>query len=154
MFRSYDDTKANIEKYLARIGNTWANLFLHHAFHAFYVGLASFWLARKSRDGQQQQQQHQQWQERGKLFTLALKKWAESSHWTFENKWCLLEAEDAYCNNDFEAAKKYYGKAISSAKDHKVRYSRNNDLYRVVFRLLTLNAAIVLLVHQRRSFGL
>jgi hypothetical protein len=118
MFRSYDGTKANIEKYLACIGNTWANLFLHHAFQAFYIGLASFWLARKSRDGQQQQQQ---WQERGKLSTLELKKWAESSQWTFENKWYLLEAEDAYCNNDVEAAKTYCEKAIASANNHKVR---------------------------------
>jgi hypothetical protein len=147
IFRSYDDSKNYAEKYLACISNTWANLFLNHAFHSFYISLISFWLARKSRDGQQ-------WHERGKKCKLTLKKWAESSQWTFENKCYLLEAEDAYCNNDFEAAKKYYGKAISSAKDHKVRYSRNNDLYRVVFRLLTLNAAIVLLVHQRRSFGL
>ena len=41
--------------------------------------------------------------------------------WTFENKWYLLEAEESYFNRDFEAAKAYYEKAISSAKDHKVR---------------------------------
>jgi hypothetical protein len=33
----------------------------------------------------------------------------------------LLEAEESYCKNDFEAAKTYYEKAVSSAKDHKVR---------------------------------
>jgi predicted ATPase len=115
MFRSYDDTKENIEKYLACIGNTsWANLFLHHAFQEFYIGLISFWLARKSRDGQQ-------WYERGNNSKLALKKWAKSSKWTFENKWYLLEAEESYCNNDFEADKTFYEKAMSSAKDHKVR---------------------------------
>ncbi|KAK1743977.1 putative AAA ATPase [Skeletonema marinoi] len=111
-FRSYDGTKENIGKYLACIGNTWANLFINHSFHAFYIGLISFWLARKSKDGQH-------WIERGKSSKLALKKWAESSSWTFENKWFLLEAEESFCNNNYDAAKTYYDKAISSAKDHK-----------------------------------
>jgi predicted ATPase len=114
MFRSYDDSKQYTEKYLACISNTWANLFLVHAYHIFYVGLISFWLARKSTG-------EQQWRERGEKSKLALKKWAELSKWTFENKWYLLEAEESYCNNDSEAAKTYYAKAVSSAKDHKVR---------------------------------
>jgi predicted ATPase len=70
-FRSYDGTKESIEKYLACISNTWANLLLHHAFHAFYIGLVFFWLARMSRG-------EQQWHERGNKSKLALKKWAES----------------------------------------------------------------------------
>jgi len=89
-------------------------LFLHHAVHAFYIGLISFWVARKLNDGQQ-------WHERGKRSKLALKKWAESSQWTFQNKWYLLEAEESYCNNDFNAAKTYYENAIAAAKSHKVR---------------------------------
>ena len=96
------------------VDKTWANLFLAHANNAFYIGLISFWLARKSTDGQQ-------WYERGVKSKLALKKWAKSSKWTFENKWYLLEAEESYCSNDFEAAKTFYAKAASSAKDHKVR---------------------------------
>jgi len=67
MFRSYDDTKHYAEKYLACISNTWANLFLAHAHHSFYIGLINFWLARKSRwssDGQQ-------WCERGNRSKLA-----------------------------------------------------------------------------------
>jgi len=154
MFRSYDGTKDNTEKYLACIGHTWANLFLHFAFHSFYIGLISFWLARKSTDGQQQQQQ---WYERGKSSKVALQKWAESSLWTFENKWFLLEAEDACCNNDVEAAKMYYDKAISSAKDHKVSKIeyRKIDLNRVlsVQVLLTKTLHLILLVPQRRSIG-
>ncbi len=59
--------------------------------------------------------------ERGNKSKLALKQWAESSQWTFENKWYLLEAEESFCNNDFEAAKTYYDKAVLSAKSHKVR---------------------------------
>jgi len=112
MFRSYDDTKENTETYLACIRNTWANLFFGHAIHAFYVGLISFWLARKLKE-------ERQWHEMGNKYKLVLKKCAESSQWTFENKWYLLEAEESFCNNDFEAAKAYYEKAISSARSHK-----------------------------------
>ena len=150
MFRSYDNTKANIEKYLARIGNTWANLFLAHAYHAFYVGLISFWLARKSRDGQQ-------WHERGNKSKLALKQWAESSQWTFENKWYLLEAEESFCNNDFEAAKTYYEKAVSSAKSHKVRgCEQMRMLTRDSIGLYShfLCVLFLYLVRTRRSIGL
>jgi hypothetical protein len=113
-FRSCDDTKENCEKYFTCIGNTWSNLLLLHALHTFYIGLISFWLARQSREAQL-------WHERGKKSKLSLKKWAETSQWTFENKWYLLEAEESYCNNDINAAKKYYEKALSSAKNHKVR---------------------------------
>ena len=119
MFRLFDDSKHYTEKYLDCAVNTWANLFLNHAFHAFYMGLISFWLARKSEEGQQ-------WRERGKRSQLALKEWAESSQWTFENKWFLLEAEESYCNNDFDKAESFYEKAILSAKDHKVSQIEGN----------------------------
>jgi histidine kinase len=114
MFRSYDDMVENIEKYFAFQETTWACLFFAHAVHAFYTGLISFWVARKSSD-------RQQWHERGERSKLALKKWAESSLWTFEHKWYLLEAEESYYYNDFEVAELFYEKAISSAKEHKVR---------------------------------
>eukprot|EP00984_Skeletonema_dohrnii_P036573 scaffold37688_cov139-Skeletonema_dohrnii-CCMP3373.AAC.1 len=114
MFRLYDDSKHYTEKYLDCVDNTWANLILQHAFQVFYTGVISFWVARKSRD-----EDGQQWHNRGMRSKLALKKWAESSQWTFENKWFLLEAEESYCNKDFEVAKLFYEKAISSAKDHK-----------------------------------
>ena len=113
VFRFYDDDKLNAEKYLDCIVNTWANLTYAHSVHAFYMGLIYFWLARNSRE-------EQQWHERGTRSKLALKKWAESSQWTFENKWYLLEAEESYCNGDFDTAYKFYEKAISSAKEHKV----------------------------------
>ena len=151
-FRSYDDLKESIGRYLACVRKTWANLFINHAFHAFYIGLVFFWLARKSGD---RPGDGQQWNERGKLSKLALKKWAESSSWTFENKWFLLEAEESFCNNNFDAAKIYYEKAIASAKDHKVSWRRSGRLneynpIRVTHQMLLL----VLSVHQRRSFGL
>ncbi|KAL7439121.1 hypothetical protein ACHAXM_006808 [Skeletonema potamos] len=124
-FRSCDDTKENCEKYFTCIGNTWSNLFLHHALHTFYIGLISFWLARQSREAQL-------WHERGKKSKLSLKKWAETSQWTFENKWYLLEAEESYCNNDINAAKKYYEKALSSAKNHKGAMGKCNSLFKFV----------------------
>jgi tetratricopeptide (TPR) repeat protein len=114
LFRSYDGTKENIEKSLACIGNTWANLLLAHAYHAFYAGLISFWLAREARE-------EQHWYQRGNQAKLALRSWAQTSPWTFENKWYLLEAEESFYIKDFDAAKAYYEKAVSSAKSHKVR---------------------------------
>jgi len=113
LFRSFDETKDSAEKYLACSENTWAHLFFAHSIHTFYIGLISFWLARKSRDGQQ-------WQQRGEKFRIALKRWAEYCNWTFENKWYLLEAEQAYCDNNFDSAEIFFAKAISSAKEHKV----------------------------------
>jgi predicted ATPase len=123
IFRSYDDTKIASESYFACSETTWANLLIHHAPQTFYIGLISFWVARKSREEQQQQQQ-QQWYQRGNKSKLELKHWAESSRWNFEHKWYLLEAEEAFCNSEFESAKFFYEKAISSATDHKVRLVR------------------------------
>ena len=115
LFRCHDDAKKYAEKYFDCCETVWASLFFLHASQSFYIGLTSFWLARKSREEQQL------WYHRGNQSKEALKKWAESSLWTFENKWYLLEAEESYCNNDFEAAKSFYKKAVSSAKNHKVR---------------------------------
>eukprot|EP00984_Skeletonema_dohrnii_P025758 scaffold14943_cov67-Skeletonema_dohrnii-CCMP3373.AAC.1 len=50
IFRSYDDTIENIEKYFALQENTWGILLLAHAVHAFHTGLISFWVARKSKE--------------------------------------------------------------------------------------------------------
>ncbi len=113
IFRSYDDTVENIEKFIALQDTTWGNLFIAHAVHCFYTGLISFWVARKSKE--------QKWARRGNYSKSALRKWADSSQWTFQNKWYLLEAEESFCSNDFETAKAYYKKAVTSAKQHKVR---------------------------------
>ena len=51
LFRSYDGTKENIGKYLACIVNTWANLFVAHANHAFYLASSPFgWPESRGRD--------------------------------------------------------------------------------------------------------
>jgi hypothetical protein len=114
MFRSHNDTKYYAMKYFDCSDKTWANtLFVNHSVHAFYMGLISFWVARKSRE--------REWNDRGERFKAALRRWTESSKWTFENKWFLLEAEESYCKRNFVEAKSFYEKAISSAKKHKVR---------------------------------
>ena len=113
MFRSYDDAKENVSKFFDCREHAWANLLTNHINHALYTGLISFWVARKSG--------LQYWFGRGNECKLTIKSWAESSQWTFENKWYLLEAEESFSNNDYEAAKSFYTQAISSAKLHKVR---------------------------------
>ncbi|KAK1737762.1 putative AAA ATPase [Skeletonema marinoi] len=113
MFRCYDDVKFYIEKVYACRDNSWATLFYAHSGEAFSVGLINFWLARKER------KKHQQWFMRGSENKLALKRWTQSCQWTFEAKWYLLEAEEAFCNHDYEAAKPFYEKAMLSAYQHK-----------------------------------
>ena len=116
MFRLDDETKDYTEKILACIAkSTWSNLIFTHSCRAFYIGLASYWVVRCSSD------REQWWFDRGNESKLALKKWAETCQWTFEHKWYLLEAEEAFCNRNFDDAKAYYEKAVTSAKDHKVR---------------------------------
>eukprot|EP00984_Skeletonema_dohrnii_P017276 scaffold7833_cov101-Skeletonema_dohrnii-CCMP3373.AAC.1 len=112
MFRSYNDAKEYVSKYFDCCENAWANLMVTHVHHALFTGLISFWVARKSRDAQF-------WFARGNESKLTLKRWAESSPWTFENKWYLLEAEESFSHNDYEVAKLFYKQAISSAKLHK-----------------------------------
>ena len=41
------------------------------------------------------------------------------SLWNFQNKTCLLQAEQKFCERDFEEAEKLYDAAISSSKEHK-----------------------------------
>ena len=115
MFRLYDETEACAEKFLdCFVRSTWANLIFVHSFRSFYIGLASFWIARSSSDTEQ-------WYEIGNKSKLALRKWAETCRWNFEHKWYLLEAEEAFCDGRYDDAKAYYMKAVTSAKDHKVR---------------------------------
>eukprot|EP00984_Skeletonema_dohrnii_P034453 scaffold33562_cov125-Skeletonema_dohrnii-CCMP3373.AAC.7 len=112
MFRSYDDAKEYVSKFYDCRENAWANLMVTHINTALYTGLISYWVARKSRDTKY-------WFARGNESKLTFKRWAESSQWTFENKWYLLEAEESFCYNDYEVAKLFYKQAISSAKLHK-----------------------------------
>ena len=124
IFRSYNDMKENIENYFALGETVWLTLFVGHSMHSFYTGLISFWVFRKSRE--------EQWHQRGTLSKAALRRWAGSSQWNFENKWYLLEAENAFSNNDIEGAKTYYEKSIESAKNHKVSDQKSRVHHRYI----------------------
>ena len=50
----------------------------------------------------------------------ALEKLLElASTWNFQNKTYLLQAEEQFCERNFEAAERSYDNAISSSKEHK-----------------------------------
>jgi len=115
MFRSYDDAKEHVSKFFDCRVNAWTNLLTMQGMF-LYAGLVSFWVARKSG--------LQCWFGRGSECKITLKRWAESSQWTFENKWYLLEAEELFSNNDYEAAKSFYTQAISSAKFSQGKMTR------------------------------
>jgi hypothetical protein len=59
------------------------------------------------------------WAERGQAAKFATKKWAESSRHNFQHRVYLLEAEEAFCNNDNEHAQLLYENAISAARKHQ-----------------------------------
>ena len=48
-----------------------------------------------------------------------MKKWAESSQHNFQAQAYLLEAEEAFSNNEAERAESLYEMAMSSAKEHR-----------------------------------
>ena len=77
----------------------------------FYGGIVAFWVYRQTKDPI--------WAERGRSAKIAFEKWAESSQHNFQHKVYLLEAEEAFCNNDNEQAQLYYEMAMSSAKEHR-----------------------------------
>jgi len=87
-------------------------LFFHQTAHAFYSGLISFWIYRKTSDPL--------WMERGRQAKLAMKKWAEAaSEHNFLHKVYLMEAEEAFSSDDAELAKSMYEKAVATAKKHR-----------------------------------
>ncbi|KAL3800898.1 hypothetical protein ACHAW5_002049 [Stephanodiscus triporus] len=85
-------------------------MYFLYANHKFYGGLVAFWVYRQSHDPT--------WAERGRTAKVAMMKWAEWSHHNFQHRVYLLDAEDAFCNNDTERAQLLYEKAVSTARDH------------------------------------
>jgi predicted ATPase len=110
MFREYDDMKLFAEKFFSMNDRNWILLF-SHVFRNYYGGIVSFWVYRQTKDST--------WIERGRSAKVIMKKWAESSHHNFQHKVYLLEAEEAFCNNDTEGAQLLYEKAVSTARDHR-----------------------------------
>lgn len=110
IFREYDQMKSLAEQYFQLTFKSWTLLFSTSA-RVFISGLASFWIYRQTGDVI--------WIERGQKAKKSLSHWTGSCEWNFSNKFCLLEAEEYWCNDDCEHAKASYNKAIYYAKEHK-----------------------------------
>lgn len=110
MFREYEQVKVLAEQYFSYDPTSWSLLYAHTT-QAFMSGLVAFWVLRKTNDCI--------WAERGQKAKLAMNKWAHSSVHNFQHKVYLLEAEEAFCLNDFDSAKSLYEKSISFAKKHR-----------------------------------
>ncbi|KAL7547548.1 hypothetical protein ACHAWF_010831 [Thalassiosira exigua] len=110
MFREYEEMKSNAESFFSFNLHTWTLMYNHVAL-TLYSGLASWWIFRRTNDST--------WAARGRSAKVQMNKWAETSRHNFENKAFLLEAEEAFCNNDIKGAKSFYERAISSAKQHR-----------------------------------
>jgi hypothetical protein len=113
MFREYDDMKLSAEKFFTVYNvNSRNYIFLLTIVHrTFYGGLVAFWIHRQTKDPV--------WFKRGQAAKVAVKKCAESSHHNFQHKLYLLEAEEAFCNNNNESAESLYEKSVSTARDHR-----------------------------------
>ena len=110
MFREYDEMKVYAEQFFRVNFHSWLFLFIYSA-HKFYGGLVAFWVYRQTNDFI--------WAERGLTAKAAMNKWAQSSQHNFQHRAYLLEAEEAFCNNDTETAQILYEKAVSTAREHQ-----------------------------------
>ncbi|KAL7541084.1 hypothetical protein ACHAXR_010617 [Thalassiosira sp. AJA248-18] len=110
MLREYDQMKDCAEQYFEYNLRSWAILYIFTA-ETYVSGLVSFWIYRQSNDPK--------WAERGCKAVFAMKKWAESSEHNFQQNAYLLEAEQAFSNNDIENAEALYEKAISASRRHR-----------------------------------
>ncbi|KAL7465066.1 hypothetical protein ACHAXS_006557 [Conticribra weissflogii] len=110
IYRDFDSTVTSMEKYFDGKLEMWT-LLNFTAGKCFIIGLASFWIYRRTKD--------RKWYERGSQSIEAMRKWAESSKWNFLQKFLLLEAEDHFCNQRYEKAKKLYDNAILRSRQHK-----------------------------------
>lgn len=111
MFRSYDQMKDNAEKYYAcEKVKSWSLLYSHVA-QELFGGLCSFWIYRVTGD--------RIWLERGKRSKSVMKGWADSSQWSFENRYLLLDAEEHFCHGDVESSQSSYDKAIFYARERR-----------------------------------
>lgn len=112
VFRRFDALKSVARKYLEyleRCGNgiaQYVNIPRH-----FYGGLISLHFYRENRD--------QFWLDRATHSISKLETWAAESVWNFENKLCLLQAENHYAFGEMEDAATKYRLAIESSHKHR-----------------------------------
>ena len=83
-------------------------------FGIFVEGLASFLLARQTKDSERTR-----WIEKGENVLTKIRYWSEHSSWNWEDKMVLLEAEKMYTMGNFDQAALLYERAIRLAHDHK-----------------------------------
>uniref|UniRef100_A0A7S2L2X7 Orc1-like AAA ATPase domain-containing protein n=1 Tax=Skeletonema marinoi TaxID=267567 RepID=A0A7S2L2X7_9STRA len=111
VFREFDKAKICVEKMFKTQSLSGFNMSAPMFHRIFYSGLVSFWVGREMDD--------QEWIARGVECKNAIKKMVESaSSWNFQNKTYLLQAEEQFCDRNFEEAERLYNAAILSSKEH------------------------------------
>ena len=120
LFRKLDDVSLNIDVSGA-VSDNYHQLNPLLLFGFFFEGLASFLLARHSRNQLELSSNIESANiiERGHSVLAKMKCWSEHSLWNWENKMLLLEAESLFTNGDFDRAGPLYDSAIRSARGHK-----------------------------------
>ena len=84
-------------------------------FGVYFEGLASFYLARQTRDIEEKVKLI----EKGDNVLTKLKYWSEHSTWNWESKVVLLEAEKMYTVGNFDRASLFYERALRVSREHK-----------------------------------
>ena len=110
MFRRYSELESVLTRFLAHNRVDWTLMF-GQSEGTFIFGLTLFWLCRVSKV--------QDWKHAGIQAKEAMLGWTKSSKWNFEHKYFLMEAEEMFCDKNYEQAKILYDKAINSAKEHR-----------------------------------
>ncbi len=85
---------------------------LNHILHAFFEGLVSFQLARRSEN-------RSKWMALGEAAVETFRSWVTLSSWNFENKLALLEAELYFCRGKYIEAENNYKDAIKYSRMHR-----------------------------------
>ena len=83
-------------------------------FGLFFEGLASFLLARQTKESERTR-----WIEKAEHVLTILKYLSEHSSWNWESKMLLLEAEKMSTMGNFDQASLFYERALRSTREHK-----------------------------------
>ena len=112
IFRRFAPLKDALQQILARGPPQESSLMFGPSEWIYIVGLASYRISRESKEPH--------WAEMGgNMAKGAMEGWTKTSRWNFEHKLFLLEAEEHFCNRNYEQAKTCYEKAVDSAATKK-----------------------------------
>jgi predicted ATPase len=113
IFRRFAPLKDALQQILARgPPSQGTSLMFGDSEWKYIIGLASYWISRESEEPH--------WAEMGgNTAKGAVGGWSKISRWNFEHKLFLLEAEEHFCNRNYEQARNCYEKAIDSAATKK-----------------------------------